>query len=945
MSGVRKMTQHEHAVPPQRARELMLAEALDAFHAQPGLTLLVEGPAGTGKTHFLRALGTSVATSDHGLVSYVRADEIERDEPYSFIERLVASIGAASWNFVPDASTEPMSLARECVDRLTPDTDDPARLIIIDDAHWIDADSQRVLRYLIPRVTRRRVTLAFGIRAPHQEESFGAFLSRLTADNPGDQQLTLTTFTLDEVAAFTTERLGVRVSPDIAQFLLAESGGTFFALESILSALTESEISQLHLGWDTPIRTLISRSTALLRPVTSLSPQAQRAIEIVCLAGHEMSSDDVNAAAKSLDEQIDLDEAVTSGVLINSAFGTATMPKHALLAQAVTDTISPARRRAVFRALANVTSGYASVRHALLGAEEWTPELLTQVDQFVRDAPNRGATTHAADILRVALDLAEGRDVRAHLLESLTLVHLQAKTAFFMLDLLPEIEELESSTLREFIVIVLAAHKFREHLPMDRAQRLLMTSPQTPDEQTIIGYFAFMMVILTMRSADRSAVPTLIAHAKNLIATGPQSDTELVDKRLGWMIDPAGHTLILDSYLMVQDQFEHRIEAISAAIPELTQRVMALPDSTSKVDAAVSVAGARHAIGDIRGARDMAAFSVDLLERVDQPWAASTARLILGDCLVLQGSYGEATELMVVTEQVSFTTMDVETRFTWSALRGFIAAVTADKDVEFYLERARHQKDIPWEAYGPDLLVIAHCELARSRGDDDAILLASSPARVSELVNTRHAFLTYRANALISTGAFDEARELIAQLNEWKGVRWHEAWGTLDWLQARLAQHTGDKETARWYYSAAVTQKEYPLPYSLTLADFGAFLLEEGDTERAIEVLSASHAVLSTLGAATYLPRIEALLAGVGRLPASADQESALMDMLTEREQQIVTHLIKGRSNSQIAESLVVSVTTVRTHVSNILRKLRLSSRGEVARRFRESAPEKLRTS
>ncbi|MGF3054591.1 LuxR C-terminal-related transcriptional regulator [Microbacterium sp. YY-03] len=915
----------------------MVADALIAVQTQPSMTLLVDGLAGMGKTYLLRALGSAATAANFGRVSYVRADEIESDEPYSFIERLVESSGVADWHFVPQATTEPIALARECVTRLTPETDDPSHLIIIDDAHWIDSESQRVLRYLIPRVTRRRVTLAFGVRTPYVDDSFGAFLSRLTAENPGDLHYALAPLKVADVAAYAAERLGASISPDIAQFLLAESNGTFFALEGILSALTEAEISRLHLGWDTPIRTLISHSNALLRPVTNLPAEARRAVEIVCLAGHEISADAVNATAHFLGETVDLNAAVSAGVLINSAFGTATLPQHALLAQAVNDTVSPERRRAILRALAGVTSGYASVRHALLGAEEWTPQLLSHVDQFVHDAARRGATAHATDVLRVALDLADSADMRAHVLESLALVHLQAKTAFLMLDLLPEIEELEYTPLRELIVIVLAAHKFREHVPMERAQRLLMTPPQSADDHAAIGFFAFMMVILTMRSPDRAAVPHLIAHAKNLIASGPQSEADLTDKRLGWMIDPDGNTAVLDSYQMVQDQFATRIDAVSEALPQLTERVRALPDSTAKVDAAVSIAGAKQSIGDIDGAREMAQFSVDLLERVGQPWAASTARLILGDCLVLQGSYGDAAELMAVTEQVSFTTMDVETRFTWSALRVFIAAVMGGDKPEFYLERARRQKDIPWEAYGPDLLVIAECELARARGNHEAILEASSSTWVGRLVNTRHGFLTYRVNALISTGAYDEARELITQLEGWQGMRWHEAWGSLDWLRARLAQHTGDAKTARWYFESAAMQKDFPLPHALTLADFGAFLLQQGETELAVKTLTASHAALNALGANSYLPRVASLLAKHSPVGNPSDGPDRLLALLTEREQQIVPHLIKGRSNSQIAESLVVSVTTVRTHVSNILRKLRLTSRGEVSRRFRDA--------
>lgn len=48
---------------------------------------------------------------------------------------------------------------------------------------------------------------------------------------------------------------------------------------------------------------------------------------------------------------------------------------------------------------------------------------------------------------------------------------------------------------------------------------------------------------------------------------------------------------------------------------------------------------------------------------------------------------------------------------------------------------------------------------------------------------------------------------------------------------------------------------------------------------------------------------------------------------LTPRECEVLDSLAKGLSNKEIAEQLVVSVKTVKTHVSNILQKLHLSDR------------------
>ena len=55
------------------------------------------------------------------------------------------------------------------------------------------------------------------------------------------------------------------------------------------------------------------------------------------------------------------------------------------------------------------------------------------------------------------------------------------------------------------------------------------------------------------------------------------------------------------------------------------------------------------------------------------------------------------------------------------------------------------------------------------------------------------------------------------------------------------------------------------------------------------------------------------------------------LDQLTERETAVLRLLAQGQSNQEIAKNLNISMTTVRSHVSNILMKLNVSNRTQAA--------------
>jgi LuxR family maltose regulon positive regulatory protein len=271
-------------------------------------------------------------------------------------------------------------------------------------------------------------------------------------------------------------------------------------------------------------------------------------------------------------------------------------------------------------------------------------------------------------------------------------------------------------------------------------------------------------------------------------------------------------------------------------------------------------------------------------------------------------------------------------------VRGYVTLSKVKRargDEEGALEAAREAERVAGTSGANLQISIATAWTARlhiARGDlEETVALEQERATNAVSGASQAVDRLTSARLLHARGRHDEALRLLGELREAAEAAGRT--GTLIEilsLQAMALWASNEKEQGVGTLTQALAMAE-PEGYVRTFVDEGPAMADL--LAATLEARQKSHLDAAGRVPARYLAK---LLAGLDQASAAPASDRRLAELLSERELEVLALIAAGETNGEIAGKLFVSISTVKTHINNLYRKLGARSRTQAVARARE---------
>ena len=867
---------------PLRGRSAELGAVLEALRTvqrgRPALIVL-RGEPGIGKTALVKTI-----VEQAGRLGFHTADAAAHED-----DRVapLASIGPAlrfgtaplidSADFMDLATLhqQPLWLAERLAMLVERRAQDGPILLAVDDAQWCDPLSAFVLRALPKRLIAAPIAWLLATR-PIPGGGIAEMVAEAARPDLPVTWLELTALTDEAVLAVAMDRLGTRPEPAVLRRLSGAHGNPFLAVQ-LLEGLFEPAATS-----DRADVVPSGLLDGVRRRVTATSQRCRELLRTASVLGPEFQLTDVadltGVPAAQLTEP--LVEAINAGLLADE--GSAVRFRHELLRLAVYEDLPPSGRRALHQAIAE--------------------HLLAKGRGYAAAAPHVLATARrgdaaAADVLRKAAH--EVLDTMAT--TSVTFI----RQAFELVD---AADPMWREIGVEAVSILVAA---RQHAEARRFADLLLEAPTEPEVRARVQLLLLPRLWVTgqhaellARAADPGAPSDLAARLagyRALATTEPidPADPDPIAAVLATMATAEAANRDRD-YARTHELFASaRVAALelrgygAPVAGQLALRELLALARLDDLDGALAALGDSARFGTSWQVPQVALLRAQLAYgagRIDEAVeATATAKTLMGE--VFEDAFLPQVRLL----EALLAVQRGDNAAARAADHPLATALATDAGIVAVL-RADH--DFPW----PEQLLVDAAASAHHRGDAETVRAAAE-------------FLTELASRNPKVASVTGAKLLV------------DALSTQDFEPALTCLRTS--------------------PRALLLAraneEHGRSIVDSEDRKIGLDALDAAHDRYAELGATASATRVQRILQAAGarrrRWAPIPQRPEHGWDALTEMERRVALLIAQGHTNRSAAEELVLSPSTISTHLRSVFSKLDVHSRVQLANLVRESDP------
>ncbi|MDX2783930.1 LuxR C-terminal-related transcriptional regulator, partial [Streptomyces caniscabiei] len=783
-------------------------------------------------------------------------------------------------------------------------------VVLVDDLHWVDPSSQRVLLFVARRLSSERVALALGSREDHGESGPRRSIPAVQVGGLAPE----------ECAAL----LEGRVTPNVLADLVRVSGGNPLALREIAGALTDEQARGERPLLDPPsLGSHLERAWAAR--IDGLPDAARRAL-VVLAAGRSTAAGPLRKALEAAGLSLDaLSPAEQDGLITATADGLDF--HHPVLRALVLGRAPLAHRYAAFQALAEVSTGSLHAWYRASATPGPDEEAAAALADAAREARRRSAFGESALAWRRAAELTPDPAPRADRL------HHAASDA--LLSGSPAGPQWCEEALR---------------ITPDPAVRAaiqgLLGRMHTWKGETAQAYGLLMNAADAVRDSDRTRACLLLAEAT-------------AAARLDGHV-PAAVRVAEESLALASESGPERWYSLS-----MLGGALIMSGRTARGRAMLEAAD-RHGGGDPVRDQQVYAIAGQAWSRAEEfergrrllNTAVESARRhsavgVLGFTLAVRGELetrigqwasarGDLTESLRWAEELGQLTCVSYTLYCLARLE----ALRGERvECEEHVARARRECG----AYGigcQEFHMTAVLGLsALAHGDHDAAvdqLEQTLSLAIEQGIGNPEVvpFAADLAEAHVRAGNASRAAEVVSWLEERAretGLASAEAAAAR--VRGLLA---GTPEEAEACFGAALTAHQRttgPFDWARTLLCEAEVLRRHRRPGAARAPLASALACFERLGAVPWARRAAGELAAAGGVLSGARSAvggaggmGGALNQLTPQEFQVSRAIARGLNNTEAAASLFVSRKTVEAHLTRIYRKLHVRSRTDLTR-------------